>query len=322
MARSSHGPAVLVDARLAPAGLTRLLGSYGAGRASVLAIAAALVLGACIVAYADPAPSVMLGLAFIVAVTLVSAEFGIRGGLRCAALAIAAMSAFAVLGWIGRGRRARSSGARRCCCSSRRSSAGPPSARPAAGACSSRCSRPPRTRSTSRTATGATSRQQRHRAADRPARARHRRPHERGAAARARHEHRRPRHRGARQPSPAAYEIAGRFGDRRHVLSVTKSPFRDATGHASDRWGSPATSPSSAGCRRRARASSTSRATSCHGRLRRPHPPRQRRVDQSTWAGAPRSCSARRSSTSCPPTITPRCRGDAGHARRRARDGA
>ena len=28
----------------------------------------------------------------------------------------------------------------------------------------------------------------------------------------------------------AGYEIAGRFGDRRYVLSVTKSPFRDWTG--------------------------------------------------------------------------------------------
>jgi diguanylate cyclase (GGDEF)-like protein/PAS domain S-box-containing protein len=31
--------------------------------------------------------------------------------------------------------------------------------------------------------------------------------------------------------SPSSYEIAGRFGQERYVLSVTKSPFRDAAGH-------------------------------------------------------------------------------------------
>ena len=85
----------VVDARLAPAGLTRLLGSYGAGRASVLVLAGVLIGGVCIARVMAPIPQVALGLAFIVAVTLVAAEFGIRSGLRCAAVAIIAMTALA-----------------------------------------------------------------------------------------------------------------------------------------------------------------------------------------------------------------------------------
>ena len=90
----------VVDERLAPAGLTRLLGSYGAGRASVLTVAGLLIFAACLVRVMyDSAPPVTLGLAFIVAVTLVATEFGIRGGLWCAAIAIASMSAISLLGW-------------------------------------------------------------------------------------------------------------------------------------------------------------------------------------------------------------------------------
>jgi diguanylate cyclase (GGDEF)-like protein/PAS domain S-box-containing protein len=89
-----------VDERLAPAGLTRLLGSYGAGRASVLATAAVLIAAACAVSVFVPAaPPVTLGLAFIVAVTLVASEFGTRAGLQCAAVAIVSMSAIAIVGW-------------------------------------------------------------------------------------------------------------------------------------------------------------------------------------------------------------------------------
>ncbi|MDP1848944.1 MAG: PAS domain S-box protein, partial [Solirubrobacteraceae bacterium] len=93
-----HRRGTVVDERLAPAGLTRLLGSYGAGRASVLAIAAALVVGACIVRVLTPVPTVTLGLAFIVAVALVASEFGIRAGVTCAGAAIAAMSLLTLTG--------------------------------------------------------------------------------------------------------------------------------------------------------------------------------------------------------------------------------
>ena len=88
----------MVDARLAPAGLTRLLGSYGAGRWPVLVLAGILIAGACAARAMAPIPQVTLGVAFIVAVTIVASEFGIRSGLRCAAAAIAAMTALAVLG--------------------------------------------------------------------------------------------------------------------------------------------------------------------------------------------------------------------------------
>ncbi len=103
MGLSHESGGAVVDERLAPAGLTRLLGSYGAGRASVLAAATVLVVGACLLRVFTSAPAVTIGLACIVAVTLVASEFGTRVGLRTAAAAIAAMSAFAVLGWSGEG---------------------------------------------------------------------------------------------------------------------------------------------------------------------------------------------------------------------------
>ncbi|MBA3748812.1 MAG: PAS domain S-box protein, partial [Solirubrobacterales bacterium] len=58
----------------------------------------ALVIGACGARVFASAPSVTLGLAFIVAVTLVASEFGIRAGLWCAAGAIGAMTALTVTG--------------------------------------------------------------------------------------------------------------------------------------------------------------------------------------------------------------------------------
>ena len=98
---ADHG--AVVDARLAPAGLTRLLGSYGAGRASVLVLAGVLIGGVCVARAIAPIPPVALGLAFIVAVTLVASEFGVRAGVRCAVAAIVAMTAIAVMGWSGEG---------------------------------------------------------------------------------------------------------------------------------------------------------------------------------------------------------------------------
>ncbi|HUR87330.1 MAG TPA: EAL domain-containing protein [Solirubrobacteraceae bacterium] len=93
----------VVDERLIPAGLTPMLGSTGAGRVVVLTVAGLLIAGACAVLSLTSAPPVLMGVACIVAVTLVSAEFGVGAGLRCAAAAVAAMSAIAVLGWSGEG---------------------------------------------------------------------------------------------------------------------------------------------------------------------------------------------------------------------------
>jgi len=92
-----------VDTRLAPAGLTRLLGSYGAGRASILIVSGALIAGACALRIFTDAPAVTTGLSFIMAVTLVAAEFGTRAGLRCAGVSIAAMIFIALMGWTGEG---------------------------------------------------------------------------------------------------------------------------------------------------------------------------------------------------------------------------
>ncbi len=153
LAQESGG--AVVDERLAPAGLTRLLGSYGAGRASVLAAAAVLVVGACLLRAFTSAPALTVGLACIVAVTLVASEFGTRAGLRFAAAAIAVMSACAALGLSGEG--AVTIAGRAVVLLflapvvGRATSAPPPAA-----ACSSSCSRRRPTRSTSRTSTGAT----------------------------------------------------------------------------------------------------------------------------------------------------------------------
>ncbi len=97
LSQESGGAAV--DERLAPAGLTRLLGSYGAGRASVLVAAVMLIVGACLLRVFTAAPAVTIGLACIVAVTLVASEFGTRAGLQIATASIVAMSAFSILGW-------------------------------------------------------------------------------------------------------------------------------------------------------------------------------------------------------------------------------
>jgi diguanylate cyclase (GGDEF)-like protein/PAS domain S-box-containing protein len=69
----------------------------------VLVLAGVLVAGACAARVLAAVPSVALGLACIVAVTLVASEFGIRAGLRCAGAAIIAMSALALVGWSGEG---------------------------------------------------------------------------------------------------------------------------------------------------------------------------------------------------------------------------
>ena len=99
MRASDQAGGAVVDERLAPAGLTRLLGSYGAGRAPILVIAGLLIAGACLARVLHDAPPVTVGLACIIAVALVASEFGTRAGLRCAAVAIVATSVCAAVGW-------------------------------------------------------------------------------------------------------------------------------------------------------------------------------------------------------------------------------
>ena len=101
MDNPSESCGATVDVRLAPAGMTRLLGSYGAGRASILIAAGALIAGACGLRIFTDAPPVTVGLSFIMAVTLVASEFGTRAGLHAAGASIAAMTFVALAGWSG-----------------------------------------------------------------------------------------------------------------------------------------------------------------------------------------------------------------------------
>jgi diguanylate cyclase (GGDEF)-like protein/PAS domain S-box-containing protein len=90
-----------VDERLVRAGLTRLLGSYGSGRPWVLACASVVVVAGAATLALTSWPHVLMGVACIVAVVLVSSESGTRAGLLCAAGAIVAMIAVALPGWSG-----------------------------------------------------------------------------------------------------------------------------------------------------------------------------------------------------------------------------
>ena len=222
----------VVDERLVRAGLTRLLGSYGSGRTWVVAAACLLVAGACAALALTSAPSLVLGVCCIVAVTLVSSESGTRAGLLCAAGAIAAMTAIALPGWSGEG-------------------AATIAGRsfvllflaPIVGRAAERAERSRRLLEQVLEATtdaiyvkdlegryllanSATAR-----LVGRPG-------HE--LVGRSNHEllpdvaEEIAAHDGSviGADATSAYEISGRFGDRRYVLSVTKSPFRDATGAA------------------------------------------------------------------------------------------
>ncbi|MDX6692183.1 MAG: hypothetical protein QOG15_3640 [Solirubrobacteraceae bacterium] len=93
-ARRQKGGAV-VDQRLAPPGLTGLLGRYGARRSVVLGAAVALFAGACLVLVLLPAAPVTVGLVFVVPVVVIASELGTRAGLLCASLSIAV-----VLAWL------------------------------------------------------------------------------------------------------------------------------------------------------------------------------------------------------------------------------
>ncbi|MEA2192875.1 MAG: hypothetical protein QOI73_2996 [Solirubrobacteraceae bacterium] len=220
----------VVDERLAPTGLTRLFGSYGAGRAFVLIAAGLLVTGACALRVLTPAPPVTLGLGFIVAVTLVASEFGTRAGLLCALTTIAAMSAIVLAGLaedgietiVGRslvvlfiapvvGRAGERAGRMRRLleqlldASTDSIYVKDPDGRYLLvnGAAARLIGRP------AREIVGRANDELLPDVADRVA------AHDSAVLDSQR---------------PSAYEIAGRFGERRYVLSVTKSPFRDAAG--------------------------------------------------------------------------------------------
>jgi len=83
-----HESGAVLDERLAPAGLTRLLGSHAAGRRWFLRAIALLFGAACFALALAPVPSVTIALAFTACVALVASEAGTRAGLVCAGLGI------------------------------------------------------------------------------------------------------------------------------------------------------------------------------------------------------------------------------------------
>jgi diguanylate cyclase (GGDEF)-like protein/PAS domain S-box-containing protein len=93
---------VVVDQRLAPAGLTRVLGGYGSGRATVLGVAAALFAAATAVLLLAPDWKVASSV-FIVPLVLVAAEVGTRAGIVCALLSIGTLVASPASAWLDHG---------------------------------------------------------------------------------------------------------------------------------------------------------------------------------------------------------------------------
>jgi diguanylate cyclase (GGDEF)-like protein/PAS domain S-box-containing protein len=93
----------VVDRRLAPAGLSRLLGNYGTRRAPVLGMAAVLFLVAAAAVLLIPAPVGVVGIAFILPVALAAAEIGMKAGLLCAACSVAAVLASPASGLLANG---------------------------------------------------------------------------------------------------------------------------------------------------------------------------------------------------------------------------
>ena len=223
---------VVVDERLAPVGLTRLLGSYGSGRVAILVIAGLLIVGSCLARVLRDAPAVTIGLASIIAVALVASEFGTRAGLKCAAAAIAATSLCAAAGWsdevvwtvAGRsamllfiapvvGRAAeRAASSRRLLEQLLEATTDSIYVKDLDGrylllnsAAARLVGRP------GHEIIGRTNRELLPEVAEEVA------AHDSAVLD---------------TQAPSSYEIAGRFGRQRYVLSVTKSPFRDATGAA------------------------------------------------------------------------------------------
>jgi diguanylate cyclase (GGDEF)-like protein/PAS domain S-box-containing protein len=93
----------VVDRRLAPAGLSRLLGNYGTRRAPVLGAAAALFLAAAAAVLWIPAPTGVLGIAFVLPVALAAAEIGMKAGLLCAGFSVATVLASPASGLLADG---------------------------------------------------------------------------------------------------------------------------------------------------------------------------------------------------------------------------
>jgi PAS domain S-box-containing protein len=221
-----------VDERLVRAGLTRLLGSYGSGRRWVLACASVLVAAGAAALALTSWPPVIMGVACVVAVTLVSSESGTQAGLLCAAGAVAAMGVVAVPGWSGEsiatiagralvivvlalvvGRAAeRSARSRRLLEQVLEATTDLIYVKDLEG-------RYLLTNSATARLIGRSGEEMigRTNAELLPAVAEEIAEHDGEAVGR---------------DESIAYEITGRFGDRERVLSVTKSPFRDATGAA------------------------------------------------------------------------------------------
>src|ERR1044072_693595 len=86
---SDNNAGVAVDRRLAPAGMTRLLGGDGTGRRAVLGLAGALFAVVTALLLLVPAPPASLSTLYILPVALVAAEIGTRSGMLCAAVSIA-----------------------------------------------------------------------------------------------------------------------------------------------------------------------------------------------------------------------------------------
>src|ERR1044072_6953537 len=85
---SDNNAGVAVDRRLAPAGMTRLLGGDGTGRRAVLGLAGALFAAVTTLLLLVPAPPASLSTLYVLPDALVAAEIGTRSGMLCAAASI------------------------------------------------------------------------------------------------------------------------------------------------------------------------------------------------------------------------------------------
>src|SRR3954447_10424269 len=90
----------VVDRRLAPAGITRVLGGHGSGRAKLLVLAAAMFACATAALLLVDAPATFLSTLFVLPVALIAAEFGARGGVLGAAICVVTLIASPVGNWL------------------------------------------------------------------------------------------------------------------------------------------------------------------------------------------------------------------------------
>ncbi len=88
----------VVGEQLAPAGLSRMLGKHGTRRAPVVAAAASLFVAASLVLVLVPSPPITVGLVFIIPVAIIATELGTRAGLFSAGLSIAIILAWQASG--------------------------------------------------------------------------------------------------------------------------------------------------------------------------------------------------------------------------------